>query len=369
MGDFPLTADEIVQSDICSIAAQCGACLDELSGKEVLFTGGAGFIGYLFVQLLSRIGDDDGRESINLTIYENFIRGRKNWLAELANRPNVLLVEHDVTNPIPGNAPKYSHIIHAASIASPVYYRKFPIETIDANVDGLRHLLNYAQQRKLDNEPISKMLYFSTSEVYGDPPPEAVPTAETYRGSVSCTGPRACYDESKRLGETLCVNFAQQYGVPVSIVRPFNNYGPGDEIEDKRLLADLAGDLLSGRDLVLYSDGSATRTFCYISDAIAGYIKALVNGRPGEPYNIGTETPELSVREFADKVARTGSELFGYEGEVAYKTSHDKAYLTDNPSRRCPNISKAKEELDFMPGISLDEGLRRALVWYKENQE
>lgn len=361
-------AADVIQGDIASISQQTKESLDLLSGCEVLLTGGGGFLGYMLTHLLSQVGDADGRAPIRLTVYENFSRGRKPWLEDLAARGKIVLVEHDITHPLPKDAPQFSYIVHAASIASPMYYRKFPIETIDANVNGLRHLLNYAKRRAEENQPIAGMLFFSTSEIYGDPSKDAIPTVETYRGLVSCTGPRACYDESKRLGETLCVNFAQQYGIPVAIARPFNNYGPGLDINDRRLLPDLARDMFANRDIVLLSDGHATRTFCYISDAITGYIKILTNGRPGEPYNIGAETPEISVRDFAEKVSEIGRELFMYKGVVVYKTSDDKSYLTDNPNRRCPNIAKARTELGYEPHMKLDEGLRRSLIWYRENQ-
>jgi nucleoside-diphosphate-sugar epimerase len=126
--------------------------------------------------------------------------------------------------------------------------------------------------------------------------------------------------------------------------------------------------MLSGKNLILLSDGRATRTFCYISDAITGYIKILTKGRPGESYNIGTESPEINVRELADKVSEIGREMFTYKGEVVYKISDDKSYLTDNPNRRCPNIFKARNELGYEPQVTLDEGLRRSLLWYRENK-
>ena len=138
-----------------------------------------------------------------------------------------------------------------------------PIETMDANIDGLRNLLDYARPGA-DASPVEGFLFYSTSEIYGDPPPENIPTPEDYRGNVSCTGPRACYDESKRYGETLCVNFARQHGVPVTMARPFNNYGPGLKITDRRVIPDFARDVLAGRDIVMLSDGSPTRTFCYV---------------------------------------------------------------------------------------------------------
>ena len=362
------SAAGVVQDDVRAVADACRKELDALAGRQVLLTGGAGFLGYLLSHCLATVGDGDGRKPLQLTIYENFSRGRKAWLDDLGRRPNVHIVEHDITRPLPPDAPRFEFIIHAASIASPIFYRRFPIQTIDANVNGLRHLLDYAKARSDAADPLAGLLFFSTSEIYGDPSPEAIPTAETYRGFVSCTGPRACYDESKRLGETLCVNFAQQYGIRVSMARPFNNYGPGLSITDQRVLPDLARNVLAGENLVLLSDGSATRTFCYVSDAVSGYLKILVSGRPGEPYNIGTASPEISMRDLADRVAALGRELVGYQGSVVYQKSADTAYLRDNPTRRCPDLTKARSELGYDPRVSLEDGLRRALIWYRENQ-
>jgi nucleoside-diphosphate-sugar epimerase len=216
---------------------------------------------------------------------------------------------------------------------------------------------------------VEGFLFFSTSEIYGDPTPDNIPTPETYRGNVSCTGPRACYDESKRYGEALCVNFARQYNLPVKAARPFNNYGPGLKITDRRVLPDFARDIFSGRDIVMHSDGSPTRTFCYVTDAIVGYYKILVHGRPGEAYNIGVESPEISMTKLADLVTQIARDRFGYKGQVVHQTSTDSDYLVDNPNRRCPIIAKARKELGYDPRIALEEGLARLLTWYNENRE
>lgn len=362
------TATEVLEQDLWELAKTTKSSLDLLAGKDVLITGGAGFLGYEMVHLLANVGVDDGRDPIRVTIYDNFTRGRKEWMTTLALRDNVTLVEHDITKPLPDNAPLFSYIVHAASIASPTFYRQYPIETIDANVNGLRHLLDYMRARQ-EAVPVDGLLFFSTSEIYGDPQPEAIPTPETYRGFVSCTGPRACYDESKRLGEALCVNFAQKYGCRVTIARPFNNYGPGLSINDRRLPPDLARDMLMNKDIVLLSDGRATRTFCYIADALSGYLKILTHGQTGEPYNIGARSPEMSVEDFALEFAEIGAQLLGYKGKVIKKNSGDRHYLVDNPSRRCPDLNKAFSELGYSPRVGLREGLRRSLVWYKENHE
>jgi nucleoside-diphosphate-sugar epimerase len=244
-----------------------------------------------------------------------------------------------------------------------------PIETMDANVNGLRFLLDYFRNLKENNKPVNGFLFFSTSEIYGDPSTENIPTPESYNGNVSCTGPRACYDESKRFGETLCVNFSKEHDLPIKIARPFNNFGPGLKITDRRVIPDFARDVLEGRDIIMMSDGSPTRTFCYIADAIVGYYKILVRGKSGSPYNIGVEEPEISMAYMAERVVGLARELFGYKGKVVLQTSTDKNYLVDNPNRRCPNITKARNDLDYNPGIDLDEGLRRSLIWYSDNRK
>nr|MBA2245301.1 NAD-dependent epimerase/dehydratase family protein [Gemmatimonadota bacterium] len=207
------------------------------------------------------------------------------------------------------------------------------------------------------------------SEIYGDPDPQHIPTPESYRGNVSCTGPRACYDESKRYGETLCVNFAQVYELPLTIARPFNNYGPGLKITDRRVLPDFARNVLSGEDIVMLSDGSPTRTYCYVADAVAGYYKVLVRGRAGEAYNIGVEGPEISIAELAERVVGLARELFGYRGRIVRQASADPEYLTDNPNRRCPVIEKARTELGYDPRVELEDGLTRSLLWYRDHNQ
>ena len=339
-----------------------------MGGSRLLVVGGAGFLGYYLVQSVLHYNATAGaKKPIDLTVYDNYIRGMPAWLSALSGKPNLTLVKHDISQPLPANIPDFQYIVHGGSIASPVYYRKYPIETMDANINGLRSLLEYAKRQKQSGKGFEGFLFFSSSEIYGDPPADQIPTPEDSWGHVSCTGPRACYDESKRFGETLCVNFTQQHGLPIKSARPFNNYGPGLKITDHRVLPDFARDVFAGRDIIMLSDGSPRRTFCYVADAVAGYYKVLVNGKPGEAYNIGVETPEISMRELADKVVALGSELFGYKGKVVMK--YDQAYLVDNPNRRCPIITKAREQIGYNPTFLVDEGLRRSLIWYSGNRE
>jgi UDP-glucuronate decarboxylase len=363
------SAQDVVTKDLAYIYENLQEEFARVEGKNLLITGGAGFLGYYLVQsVLFRNKLVDQARRIDLTVYDNFIRGLPGWLKELQGDENLTLVRHDITNPLPRDIVDFQYIVHAASIATPIFYRRYPIETMDANVNGLRFLLEYCMKQKDKGKPVEAFLFYSSSEVYGDPTPDNIPTPETYNGNVSCTGPRACYDESKRYGETLCVNYARQHELPIKITRPFNNYGPGLKITDRRALPDFARDIFNNRDIVMYSDGSPTRTFCYVADAIVGHYKVLLRGRNGEPYNIGADYPEISMAELADKVMQISRDLFGYQGKLVRQINEEKEYLVDNPNRRCPQIGKARSELGYEPGITLEEGLKRSLLWYAGNR-
>jgi len=364
-----MTPEQVVTEDLDYICEQLADELPAVSGKRVLITGGAGFLGYYLVQALLRWNECSTAKPASVDVFDNFSRGTPRWLSDLSNNPNLRLVRHDITDPLPEDFGPYEFIIHAASIASPIFYRQHPLETMDANVNGLRNLLDWSVRQQESDVPVEGFLYFSTSEIYGDPSPDNIPTRETYRGNVSCTGPRACYDESKRYGETLCVSFAAVHNVPVRIARPFNNYGPGLKITDGRALPDFASNALADNDIVLYSDGSPTRTFCYVADAVIGYLKILLRGQNGESYNIGTDDDEISMRSLAELVVELAGDLFDYEGAVVFENSADAEYLTDNPNRRCPVIEKARKQLAYEPGIGLRDGVRRSLIWYSGNRE
>lgn len=361
------TADDIRRADLAYMVTELRDHFRRLSDRSLLITGGAGFLGYYLVQAVLEWNDtlDSGRAQVILL--DNFRRGIPPWLGNLREREDLELLTHDITDPFPEEVGPVDFVIHAAGIASPGLYRKIPIETMDANVGGLRNLLDAAVEWKRAGSAPSGFLFYSSSEIYGDPTPENIPTPETYRGNVSCTGPRACYDESKRYGETLAVNFARVHDLPITIVRPFNNYGPGMKINDGRVIADFARSVLDSRNIDMFSDGSPTRTFCYVADAVIGYYKALLVGVPGESYNIGTDAPEISMRGLAEAVVAAGRELFGYQGEVRLTLNPEVDYLTDNPSRRCPDLTKARSELGYSPTISLEDGIRRTLQWYAGN--
>jgi UDP-glucuronate decarboxylase len=328
--------------------------------STLLLTGCAGFLGFYFMNFFSHYQEMLGiRRIIGL---DNFKMGCPGWLKDLDEQGKVDLHSFDITSDdlsTIDEAGRVTHILHMASIASPVYYRQYPLETLDANITGLRKLLDFYHKK-----PLKKIMFFSSSEIYGDPPEGFIPTPEDFRGYVDCQGPRACYDESKRLGETLCYIYHQRFGMPVAIVRPFNIYGPGMRLRDARVPADFARAIFENRDIVIYSDGSPTRTFCYISDAIVGYIKALLH-HGFDTFNIGIDHPEISIAELAEIFQDQGRRVLGYQGEIRYETHEDREYLTNNPVRRCPSIEKARQLLGFAPVVSLEEGVGRFLKYVK----
>lgn len=355
----------VEEQDIQYIHKKAKKELETLSGNSVLLIGAGGFLGLYFVKTILAWNNETNGKKIRLTALSSFRNGIPSWLSVLQKKSNLKVQKRDITKyAIPKNA-NYDYLIHAASIASPTFYRQYPIETINANVQGLYRILDYLIAKKNTAQPGKGLLYFSSSEIYGDPTEGNIPTPEDYRGNVSCTGPRACYDESKRFCETLCVNYAHVYDLPIRMARPFNNYGPGMKITDGRVIADFSNNILENKDIVMFSDGSPSRTFCYVADAIAGYLKILVRGRIAEAYNIGVENPEISIKDLAIKMTSLAKKHLNYKGQAIMKQSEDRDYLKDNPQRRCPIIKKAEEELDYDPEITLDQGLLRTMIWYR----
>ena len=328
-------------------------------GKRVLVTGAAGFLGFNFLHFFSYLNAQPTTSSpVEVVAVDNYLRGKPQWITQLAEvDPHLTLRRHDITKPWPQDDLKFDFIIHGASVASPKFYRMYPLETLDANIIGLRVTLDLAREHQCES-----MLYFSSSEIYGDPPTHEIPTKETYRGHVSCLGPRACYDEGKRVGETFCWLYSQQYGVPVKMARPFNNYGPGLRLEDGRVLPDLCRNVLNGSDPVLYSDGKPTRAFCFASDALTGYLLVLLSSFNGEPFNVGAaDEGEISMKDLAERVLAAAQS----DKKVIHQTSVEQDYLTNNPLRRCPDISKARDLLGYVPRVPIGKGLGRMLHWYK----
>ena len=336
----------------------------KLCNSSVLITGCAGFLGYYFVSFFHRHMDELNIKKV--ICLDNFMLGYPKWLDNIEKDKRFEVKKFDIIKDHIDeitDSNNVDFVIHMASIASPIFYRKYPIETLDANIWGLRSLFDFYANRNLKG-----FLFFSSSEIYGDPSPDAIPTNEEYRGFVSATGPRACYDEAKRFGETMCMLFSQKYNMPIGVARPFNNYGPGMKLNDCRVPADFAKNIIEGKDIVILSNGSPTRTFCYIADSIVGYLKILLHGKY-DYFNIGIETPEITIKQLADIYQKQGKEILNYQGKVVYNVSDDKEYLTNNPQRRCPDITKARKILGYDPTIDVEKGVARFLQFIKESTE
>ena len=339
----------IIEEDIATIAENLGPDVHRFSGKTVLISGGAGFLGRYFIGLFRHLNAHVFKAPVRVISVDNYITG----LQEVETHdPNISHVRADIVHPLPVREDVH-FIIHAAGIASPVYYMKYPLETIESAVYGVKNLLELASK----NKGLEGFLYFSSSEIYGDPDPKFVPTPETYLGYVSSVGPRACYDESKRLGETIATIYQQQHGIPVTIVRPFNVFGPGMGHNDRRVIPMFTYQALTGMPIPVHDGGAQTRTFCYITDAITGFILTLLKGHPGQPYNIGNSDNEISMRDLA--------KLFGelIPGASFQSVEYPNTYPAGEPQRRCPDLTKAREHLGYSYAVDLRKGLVRFIEW------
>ena len=337
---------EDVQAIYTGLSAQE---IQTLTGKTILVTGFAGSLGFMLVQFLAEY-----RLASKVYLLDSYVFGKPDWVNQLDTNYFTVLEADVTTCDFPADA---NLIFHMASLASPVYYRLHPIETMDADVIGLRRLLDFYKDKNIYN-----LLFYSTSEIYGDPDPNQVPTPETYWGNVNTVGPRACYDESKRYGETLCYNYYHVHDFPVTIVRPFNSYGPGLRVNDKRAPADFALNVLNNEDIVLYSDGTATRTFCYNTDMTIATLKIILQQK-FDVYNAGNDQGEMTIRELAELYQSVGQELFGYIGQIVFQEHNDKHYNADNPQRRRPNLNKVGTDLRYQACVGAQKGVGRYLKY------
>ncbi len=306
---------------------------------HVLVAGGAGFIGsHLCARLLE--------EGHSVLCVDNFLTGSRRNIAALLQQPGFEFLERDITQPFPFEA---EAVFHLASPASPVGYMEHPFETILANSMGTYHLLQRAKALG------ARFLLTSTSEAYGDPLEH--PQREDYFGNVNPVGPRACYDESKRLGETITMEFFRQYQADARIVRIFNTYGPHSQMDDGRLVPNFITQALNGRPLTIHGDGAQTRSLCYVSDLVDGLMRAMFTpGTAGEIYNLGNPE-EHSVREFAELIIR----LCDSASELIFEPKRQ-----DDPERRCPDISKARRVLQWEPKVDLETGMVKTIAWFRQ---
>lgn len=343
-------SEDIFLEDIKSIANELEEFYNELEGKTVLIAGGKGFLGTYFTSVLTKINETLSKP-IKIIVLDSLITSKDK--RDDVNQ-NIEFLEQDISKSFEIDD-NIDYIIHAASIASPPTYRKFPIKTVDVNYQGTKNLLEIAKEKK-----VRSMLLLSSSEIYGDP--EIFPTPESYVGKVSCTGPRACYDESKRLAETISILYFQQYKIPIKIARPFNVYGPYLNLDDGRIIPDFMNNAINKSQIIIHSDGSPTRSFCYVSDAIGGFFKLLLSKHDGIICNVGNDE-EVSVKNVADTIKNIVAKPIS----IKIIESNDPNYTKDNPQRRCPDLSLIKKSVNYIPKIDLEEGLKRVYKWYRSN--
>ncbi|MGE6575977.1 NAD-dependent epimerase/dehydratase family protein [Paenibacillus xylanexedens] len=311
---------------------------------NIIISGAAGFLGSQLTERLLREGH-------NIIGIDNIITGTMSNLAPLLKYQNFLFMKQDVTNikinEILSRIQRVDEVYHLASPASPLFYERYPLETIAVNTIGTRNLLELSKITQ------AKFLYTSTSEVYGDP--MVSPQPESYNGNLQTWGPRACYDESKRLGEVYCYEYAKRYNVKVKIPRIFNTYSAGLRYDDGRVISNFIHQALSNQDLTVYGTGLQTRSFCYVDDTIEGLIQFMNSPVHSEIINIGNEE-EYSILEIAKIII----ELTQSNSKIVHLQAKE-----CEPFRRKPDIRKAKEKLNWEPSINLYEGLKRTIREYK----
>jgi UDP-glucuronate decarboxylase len=303
----------------------------------ILVTGGAGFIGSHLCEQLLGAGHD-------VICLDNFFTGSKENIRSLVRNDHFELVRHDIVNPI---YLEVDRIYNLACPASPVHYQMNPIKTIKTSTVGMVHMLGLAKRVK------ARLLQASTSEVYGDP--EEHPQKESYWGNVNPIGVRSCYDEGKRVAETLCMDYHRNNRVDVRIVRIFNTYGPRMHPNDGRVVSNFIVQALRGQPVTIYGDGSQTRSFCYVDDLVAGLIRMMENDQTTGPVNLGNPA-EITVQELAERVIK----LTGSSSKIEVRPLPQ-----DDPRKRKPDISLAKKVLEWEPRVSLDDGLRRTIDYFR----
>ena len=306
---------------------------------KILLTGAAGFLG----SHLSKKLTDNNHEVIGL---DDLSTGSVKNIEPLLNHPKYSFIEHDVRIPY---QVKVDAILNFACPASPVNYQKDPVRTIETNFLGMINLLHLA------NETGARIIQASTSEVYGDPTQS--PQKETYWGNVNPIGIRSCYDEGKRAAETLCFDYKRQYGLDARVIRIFNTYGPNMAIRDGRVVSNFIVQALMGEPISIYGGGEQTRSFCYVSDLIEGIYKVLMlDKNPQSPINLGNPN-EFRVVELANTI----KELTGSKSEIMNYPLPE-----DDPKQRCPDISLARNSLNWEPTVGLVEGLEKTIEYFKQ---
>lgn len=333
--------DSIVSEDLESVVARVGGLGEGLEGSRVLVSGGAGFLGSYICDVANRLG-------ASILCVDDLSSGRLENVDHLTGCGRFVLVKADVSSFLTDE--KFDYVLHVASPAAPEEYQHRPVETMRANSVGTLNMLEVA--RKSD----ARLLYTSTSEVYGDA--KVIPTPETYWGNVNPIGPRSCYDEGKRFGESLTMAYIREYGLDARVVRIFNSFGPRMRSDGVygRVVSRFITQALSGSPITVYGRGRQTRSFCYVSDTVTGIMLALLNEKArGEVINIGNPH-EITIL----RLARLIKSITGSGSRIVFRR-----LPPDDPKRRVPDIRKARRLLGWKPIVGLEEGLKRTVEWYR----
>ena len=345
--------NKIIKEDI-NVIINSFSGWDTFQDKTILISGANGFLPAYLVETFLALD-----RSYNISVIA-LVRNRQKAekrLGHLLGDPHLKLFVHDVSEPFDLDD-KIDFIIHAASQASPKYYGVDPVGTLSANVSGTMNLMKLAQKNNVES-----FLFFSSSEVYGQVQPHEIPIRENTFGYLDCAQVRACYGESKRMGENICVSYHTQYGVNAKIVRPFHTYGPGMAMDDGRIFADLVANIVNRQNIVLKSDGSAIRPFCYLADAILGFITVLVKGENGQAYNVGNPDEEHSILELSNILIDMYPEL-GLK-VIVNNGAAGTSYLKSPVMRNSPDIAKIKQ-LGWSPKVSVQDGFRRTISSFQQ---
>ena len=335
-----------LNSDIEEISKNLMKYSKVISGKNFLISGANGFLGKYFIKTLIRMNKSLSKKIKVIAIDIKFDK------SEIYKDKNIKKIKVDI-NKIDNLKFKSDYVLHAAGIPSPKHYYNKPIEAIFTSITGTKKLLDYSKKNK------SKFIFFSSSEIYGNPDKKNIPTKETYNGNVSSIEDRSCYDEGKRVGETLCYFYKIKQGVNVSILRPFNVFGPGMPKNDYRVFPRFFNSIKNNKPITIFKKGRQTRTFCYVTDAITAMFLVVIKGKKFV-YNIGNDKPEINMTKLYKLIKKNVPKKINF-----ININYPKNYPQVEPQRRCPDISKIKSELGFKSKVSMDESIKRFYTWSK----
>ena len=316
------------------------------SKKKILLLGSDGFLGRSFLEYFFLLNTK--KIDFNLDCVDNNISSdKKNHF----KNKKIKFYSQDISYFKPKK--KYDIIIFLAGIASPTIYKEYPLEALEVSYLGAKKYLDFAKKNK------SLFIFFSSSEIYGNPDKKNIPTRESYYGNVNSFGPRSCYDEGKRVGETLCYIYKEYYNTKVKIIRPFNVFGPTMNKNDDRVIPKFVRAIKNNKPITVYSNGKQTRAFCYITDAMVGFLKVICTGKIGQVYNVGNDKEEINMNYLSLKLKKLLTKNINIK-----KIKYPKVYPSNEPLRRCPDLQKIKRDTNFVPIETLDSSLKKFIDNY-----